>query len=46
MERLDKYKSFVCQKEYFQKKNSKYEIFESFIFWSKFRFWGECFKGF
>ena len=27
VEGLDKYKNFVCQKQYFQKMNSKYEIF-------------------
>ena len=40
------YKNFVCPKEYFQKKNSKYEIFESFIFWSKFPFLGDGFRAF
>ena len=38
--RVEKYKNFVCPKKYFQKKNSKHEIFESFIFWSDIRFFG------
>ena len=33
--------SKTCPKHYFQKKN-----FESFIFWSKFRFFGDCFRTF
>ena len=38
--RVEKYKNFVCPKKYFQKKNSKHEIFKSFIFWSDIRFFG------
>ena len=36
-----KYKNFVCTEQYFQKKNSKIEIFESLIFQSKFPFFGD-----
>ena len=48
-EHLDKYKNVACSKYYFQNKNSKYEILNhlySFIFWSKFRLFWDCFKAF
>ena len=40
LERLDKYKNFVCLKYYFQKKNSKYEILNNLYFDSNFAFFG------
>ena len=46
LERVDGYKKVVCPKYYFQEKYSKIWDFESFIFWSKFRFLGDCLRKF
>ena len=46
LERLDKYKNFVCPEKIFSRKNSTSEIFESFIFWFKCCFLGDCFRTF
>ena len=40
LERLDKYKNFVCLKYYFQKKNSRYEILNNLYVGSNFVFLG------
>ena len=45
---MDDYKKavFPKPKQYFQKKEFQISDFESFIFWSKFRFLGDCFRAF
>ena len=40
LERLDKYKNFVCLKYHFQKKNSQYEILNNLYFGLNFVFFG------
>ena len=46
---VDEYKNkkVVCPKKYLKKKKKKKQLsdFESFIFWFKFYFLGDCFKG-